>query len=474
MSSFPSCRGEASKLIALALAGILLSPGVGRTESISLERTYAPIATLRAENRRELNTWLSQNTHPLGGSISDLDALASRLSNARVVGIGEATHGTHEDMALKATIIERLIENHDFNVLALEANRATGERLQQFVAPGSSETDVAAALRQSRIFAIYRCEALGNLLLQMQKWNKSAMKPVRVVGIDVQDPGRDAKAALAALETHDPTEARRLRIALAELTVERIPNVSALFNEATRSTWERWSAAAKALDGALHRDAALPFDAAEASYALQQALATYEFDVGGEKDNSELPPEAFARRDAAMAKRLLRIEGLGNRVVLWAHNAHVADNSYDLLGAGVATTGRLLREQLGSSGYQSVNFTYRHATFHAQRGDAKGNPIRTGSMPQFSISAAPDWLSTIIARGRKQPFWLDLSTVPRFSRWGLWFRAEPFRRGGFGSIVTPQREREEDGPAPLGYGVDVLIFIDTLTPSRLYPPPFSN
>ena len=128
-----------------------------------------------------------------------------------------------------------------------------GLRLQQFIAPGSTETDVQAALRESGIFDYYRCEAMGELLQWLQVWNRDARHPVRVIGIDVQDPARDLKAAMATLQRLDPEQARRLAPPLEELLREQVPQVSRLFPHANRAQWQRWVGGAQALESALRR-----------------------------------------------------------------------------------------------------------------------------------------------------------------------------------------------------------------------------
>jgi hypothetical protein len=45
---------------------------------------------------------------------------------------------------------------------------------------------------------------------------------------------------------------------------------------------------------------------------------------------------------------------------------------------------------------------------------------------------------------------------------------EPYRRLAFGDGVSPELMASSDVSWPLGYGTDILVHLDTLTPSRLY------
>jgi erythromycin esterase-like protein len=61
---------------------------------------------------------------PLSGSANDYDALLELIGNARVVLLGEASHGTHEFYFEGVQITKRLIAEENFTVLALDETRA--------------------------------------------------------------------------------------------------------------------------------------------------------------------------------------------------------------------------------------------------------------------------------------------------------------------------------------------------------------
>src|SRR3546814_16193985 len=96
--------------------------------------------------------WIRSHGHALAATDptpDDLRSLATALGSPRVIGIGEITHGTHEDLAVKSALIRALIERGDIDCLVFELNRRVGERLQRFVAPGRTETDPVAPVREA-------------------------------------------------------------------------------------------------------------------------------------------------------------------------------------------------------------------------------------------------------------------------------------------------------------------------------------
>ncbi|MBQ0930215.1 erythromycin esterase family protein [Ideonella alba] len=452
------------------LLGVLLAarPGLAPAQAVVLDRYLAPIDERRLDDGRQAVAWIRRAAHPIAGAAPDLAPLAARLAEAEVIGLGEITHGSQEDMALKAQLLRLLVERHGLRLIALEANRAVGLRLQRFIDPDSTETDVAAALRDSGIFSVYRCEALGALLLWLRDWNREHAPGVRLVGIDVQDPGRDAQAAMQALRRLDAARAATLEAPLAELLVERVPHVSVLFPQARRSQWQRWSAAAAALEDAL-RGQPDAQEAQEAAWSLRMALQTFEFDVGTAGAPVDLPPEAFSRRDSAMAERLLRARRSNERAALWAHDTHVAANGYDMFSPAAPTVGRVLRDRLGADGYVALNFSFRHASFHAHGVAADGSVDLRGAFKVWRITAGPGALGHALASTGLHSFWVDLRELPG-ERWALAFRQEPWRRLAFGDGVAPEQLAAADVGWPLAWGTDLLVHLDTLTPSRLYGP----
>ncbi len=85
-------------------------------------------------DRAHIVPLLRQYAEPL----PDLDSpsfaeLFDRYADARVVLIGEASHGTHEFYRARAAITQRLIERHGFNIVAVEADWPDAGHVDQYV-----------------------------------------------------------------------------------------------------------------------------------------------------------------------------------------------------------------------------------------------------------------------------------------------------------------------------------------------------
>jgi erythromycin esterase len=85
------------------------------------------LATAPGAVSDEVIGWLTRNALPLsslsaGAPTTDLQPLKSVLGGVRIVGLGEATHGTREFFQLKHRLLEFLVTEMGFSALAMEAS----------------------------------------------------------------------------------------------------------------------------------------------------------------------------------------------------------------------------------------------------------------------------------------------------------------------------------------------------------------
>jgi protein-L-isoaspartate(D-aspartate) O-methyltransferase len=77
----------------------------------------------RAGRAPTISTLLRESAEPIGDIDADrLDALIDRIGDARVVLIGEATHGTSEFYRMRARITRELIRRRGFTTVAIEGD----------------------------------------------------------------------------------------------------------------------------------------------------------------------------------------------------------------------------------------------------------------------------------------------------------------------------------------------------------------
>ena len=76
---------------------------------------------------------LRASVQPLTGDSDDYDSLLAHIGDARIVLLGEASHGTHEFYRERAEITRRLIREKDFVAVAVEADWPDAYRVNRWV-----------------------------------------------------------------------------------------------------------------------------------------------------------------------------------------------------------------------------------------------------------------------------------------------------------------------------------------------------
>jgi erythromycin esterase-like protein len=108
---------------------------------VSRWRTGAGMATMLRSSRttdadaNQAAAALRPFCEPLP-ALADADAFGAafdRFGEARVVLLGEATHGTSEFYRARAAITRRLIERHGFTIVAVEADWPDANRIDRHV-----------------------------------------------------------------------------------------------------------------------------------------------------------------------------------------------------------------------------------------------------------------------------------------------------------------------------------------------------
>jgi erythromycin esterase-like protein len=446
-------RGSTALAVALVLAAPSLSVAGCRSAGQTLRNPAEAATAVTAE------AWIAAARYPLE---FDVDApvipaaLVDACSGARVVGLGEFSHGTHEDAIFKSALALAPIDAGEVDTLYIEANRTGGEQLDAFIR--SDGGDAREALAKTDVFLVLKSEGFAHLVAGMQR-RVAAGKKLRIVGIDCQDSRRDAEFALERLAGHDAKSAEVFRARLRPIVGSEAGRLRhpQLMQAPDTAGVNACIAALEELERALAGDAAGAAVAARA----RQGLLSYQFDVS-DADPSKAGGDYFSRRDRYMAENILA-DG-ARKGALWGHDIHIFGGPRDAV-EGFVPSGTVLREALGAA-YRIVVCDYRRARISLvvlQPGREYPNALAPKEVVERD--RLPGGLGDAIAGDAEGSFWIDLSTMGPGSSFDLW-RATPRPLDWPGFAASRERRAEEMMSAPVGQLVDIVVVFEEAGPVR--------
>jgi len=265
--------------------------------------------------------WLRRRSFPLatvdaGAPFSDLQPLRALVGDARIVALGESTHGTSEFFRGKHRLVEFLVREMGFTLFALEANQLQTERVNRYVL-GQETGDARMAM--SGLFRNWKTEEVAALVDWIRAYNASGRGRVEFIGYDMQDPRLPVDSVLAFLRVAEPAY---LAVADSSYAGMRAAWEADAYPQRPDSVVRLWRAGAARVRTHLleRRDAYLhAADTASVEWALQNADVAWQA--------AELQGTGSTRmRDSAMAANLewAMRRRPGSRAIVWAHNAHVS------------------------------------------------------------------------------------------------------------------------------------------------------
>ena len=305
------------------------------------------------------------------GADTGLTAVLDRIGDARLVLIGEATHGTHEFYRTRAHLTQGLITSRGFNVVAVEADWPDAFRANRWVRGNGPDTSAADALADFIRFPrwMWRNRDVVRFLDWLREHNlhKAPREQVGFYGLDLYSLHRSIDAVLSYLRTVDPVAAARARQRYACFDV--FGQDTQAYGYATAFGLERSCEQAvvsqlvelqrRAADYASRdgRVAADDYFAAEQNArVITDAEAYYRAMFSGAATSWNLRDRHMMSTLEALLDHITRMNGVA-RAVVWAHNSHLGDARATQMGAqGELNVGQLARERFGSA-VCSVGFT---------------------------------------------------------------------------------------------------------------------
>ena len=401
------------------------------------------------------------------------EALEEIIGDARVVLIGESSHGTAEFYRARAEITKWLIEEKGFCAVAAEADWPDAYRVNRYVRGLGHDASPEEALRGFERFPawMWRNTVVRDFVDWLHAHNSRQRGEDRrqtgFYGLDLYSLHRSMREVIDYLDTMDPVAAARARQRYAcfdhtSADDGQAYGYAAAFGAGLSCEREAIEQLVELQRNAVEyarRDGLLAED--ELFYAQQNAQTVrnaegyYRAMFGTRVTSWNLRDRHMAQTlDALLAHLDRHPDGRPARIVVWANNSHVGDARATEVGAdGQLTLGQLAREQHGSA-VRLIGFTtYTGTVTAASRwgGIAERKVVRpalNGSVEELfhEVERSEFLISPMLSRAAAEP--LDVVRLGR----------------AIGVIYLPDTERQSHYyHVRPGEQFDALIHLDRTT-----------
>ncbi len=399
-------------------------------------------------------------------SKADLQPLYDRIGDARIVMLGEASHGTHEYYAWRAHISKKLIEEKGFNFIAVEGDWPDCYRLNRFIKgydPGSESVfRVLHAFDRwpTWMWANWELVAFGEWLAK-HNTGKPANKKVGFYGLDVYSLWESMESIMIYL---DKTDRAALKFAEEAFFCfepyrkgegQSYARASQFVPELCETEVVNLLKEIRERAPHYNSDYENVFSAEQNARVAVNAEKYYRAMIQGGAHSWNI-------RDRHMGdtlERLMHFYGDGSKVIVWAHNTHIGDaRATDMVDEGMYNIGELARMQHHEKGMVLVGFGSYNGTVIAAKkwGAAMQNTV----VPE-AIAGSWEYLLHQAGPENKLLIMDDFVAEDMFMENHLDHRA-------IGVVYNPQYEQYGNYvPSILPLRYDVFIYLDET--HALYP-----
>jgi protein-L-isoaspartate(D-aspartate) O-methyltransferase len=287
---------------------------------------------------------------------ADLGPLMNRIGSARIVLLGESTHGSSEFYRMRERITRELIVRKGFRFVAIEADWPDAARVDHYVRHFQYPPSEWTAFARFPTW-MWRNTEVRDFVSWLRKHNGTVEKNARVAfhGLDLYSLYDSIRSVLNYLDEVDPQSARVARERYGCLTPWQ--HDPATYGHAALNgsypTCEPDVVRALSDLQAKRRayaehDGERFLDAEQNARLVANAERYYRTMYYGSRASWNL-------RDTHMfetLKNLLAFHGAGSKAVVWAHNSHVGNAAATEMAArGEHNIGQLCREQFAEAAY---------------------------------------------------------------------------------------------------------------------------
>jgi len=276
-----------------------------------------------------------------------------RFADARLVLLGEASHGTSEFYRARAAITRRLVERHGFTIVAVEADWPDAAAVDRFVRHRAHREGEEAAFERFPTW-MWRNAEVDEFVRWLRGYNQGRTHEAMTgfYGLDLYNLGASIRAVIDFLEEADPKTAKvaRRRYACLAPWSRDLAEYGRLassegYGRCEAGAVEMLKTLMKRRMDCLSEECDEWLDAAANARLIKNGEAYYRAMYRGSAESWNL-------RDTHMFEtlcQLLDAKGPKSKAVVWAHNSHIGNAAHTEMGQlrEELNVGQLAKERFG-------------------------------------------------------------------------------------------------------------------------------
>lgn len=329
-------------------------------------------------------TWLKQNVVTLPSQIGkirsqDFQQLKKEIGNARVIALGEATHGTSEFTRLKKPLLEFLVKEMKVRIIAIEDVMPETYTLNDYILYGKGKPE------ELLTGWIYGTKEMLEIIHWLHSYNQTTREKVLLWGFDMQTYKQARKNIRVFFQKVDTVEASKF-----EKFSKQLDSLRREFSDDAISQQKALQVINKAN---LFKEHITTSASSYTQYCTKNDISIVTQDVNiliqaltimfTKYLPTSKPFDAPLYRDSCMAENVSWLHSQvakHERIAIWAHNGHISKQN-DPLGIPTVLGQHLAR--IFSRDYFAIAFTCGNGTYSANIFD-KGSYKLSDSLPIFA------------------------------------------------------------------------------------------
>lgn len=395
-------------------------------------------------------------------SESDLDELIHSMKDKKVVMLGESTHGTAEYYNWRRLITQRLIEEHDFQFVAVECDWPDAHLINDLIRHQPDRSAVEG-LRQIHRWPTWMWA--NQEVAELIDWMRNSRG--EFYGLDVYSLFTSIERVISYMESINPDLAEVVRTRYAcfdPYKGDEIAYAKSLFKYPEGCREESLANLKELLQMQMSEIDENLFDAQQNARVIRNAERYYRSMLQADENSWNIRDHHMMDTLDILLHRYPKAKG-----IVWAHNTHIGDyRATSMKQAGYVNLGGLARERYGPDQVSLVGFGCYEGEVvasHAWAGKEEVMPI-----PPAREDSVEEMMASISDRlESSQLFFIfdrDAQLSPLSNTYG---------HRAIGVVYDPAHERASNYvPTSLAHRYDAFMFFRHTEPLHPLGAPFEK